>query len=143
MANGTKENIKRLRQLTVAERAQFTTGDFVVPILDALPDALIVVDTDGMIWFFNSRAEALFGYHRDDILGACVDSLVPDVVRPQHPDYRHSYAAKLEVRPMDTGRVLHGRTKSGKEIPVEIMLGPVHTTQGVLVLAVVREAYAG
>lgn len=107
--------------------------------LDAAPDATVVVDTAGRIVSANSQAEALFGYQRDELIGTTVESLVPDAVRADHAGHRARYATEPRVRPMGAGLKLHARRRDGTEVPVDIMLSPVTTDEGTLVVAAVRD----
>jgi PAS domain S-box-containing protein len=51
-------------------------------LLEAVPDALVVVDAAGLIRFVNRQTESLFGYGRDDLIGQPLEMLVPESVRP-------------------------------------------------------------
>ena len=67
-------------------------ADLYKALLDAAPDALVVVDASGVIRIINRQAETLFGYGRDELLGRSVDILVPDAVRAFHAGRREQYA---------------------------------------------------
>ena len=103
------------------------------------PDAIIASDADGRITSVNARVESSFGYKRDELLGQSVDILVPERFRRAHPDRRKEYGAKASVRPMGAGLELYGRRKDGSEFPADIMLGPVETAKGRVVLSVIRD----
>lgn len=107
--------------------------------MDAAPDAMVVVDADGRIVLVNAQAEALFGYDREDLIGRTVEELVPQRFRDRHVDHRNEYLEKPRVRPMGMGLDLFARRKDGSEVPVEISLSPVHTDDGLLVTAAVRD----
>ena len=104
-------------------------------VLDAAPNAMIMVNKDGQIILMNKRVESLFGYTRDELIGQTVEILVPERFRSHHTEYRHGYFCDAKVRPMGAGRELFGRRKDGSEVPVEIGLSPVHTSEGPSVLA--------
>ena len=104
-------------------------------VLDAAPNAMIMVNNDGRIILMNKRVESLFGYTRDELIGQPVEILVPERFRSHHTEYRHGYFCDAKVRPMGAGRELFGRRKDGSEVPVEIGLSPVHTSEGPSVLA--------
>ncbi|MCX4462088.1 PAS domain S-box protein [Streptomyces sp. NBC_01340] len=108
-------------------------------LLEAAPDAMIIVDDTGTIRLVNAQTEALFGYGRKELLGRSVDLLVPDRFRAHHTAHRTSYADNRQVRPMGAGLELHGLRKNGTEFPVEISLSPLETTDGLLVSAAVRD----
>jgi two-component system sensor kinase FixL len=104
-------------------------------VLDAAPNAMIMVNKDGQILLMNKRVESLFGYTRDELIGQTLEILVPERFRSHHTEYRHGYFCDAKVRQMGEGRELFGRRKDGSEVPVEIGLSPVHTSEGPSVLA--------
>jgi len=105
----------------------------------ASPDAIVVTASDGRISAVNPATERLFGYSQTDLIGNCVEMLLPERFRGEHPHHRESYAAKPSVRPMGTGLELFGLRKDGTEFPVDILLSPVETNGEGIVLAVVRD----
>ncbi|MER5750191.1 PAS domain S-box protein [Streptomyces sp. NPDC002088] len=108
-------------------------------LLEAAPDAMVIVDDTGIIRLVNAQTEALFGYHRDELLGHPVELLIPHRFHAQHTRHRGGYAANRQVRPMGAGLELHGLRKDGTEFPVEISLSPLETADGLLVSAAVRD----
>ncbi|HYL09562.1 MAG TPA: sigma 54-interacting transcriptional regulator [Candidatus Acidoferrales bacterium] len=103
------------------------------------PDAIVVTDREGRIRETNAQVELFFGYRRDELLGQPVEILVPERFRTAHPAHRHEYNAEPRVRAMGAGLELYGRRKDGSEFPVDIMLGPVETAEGRIVLTVIRD----
>ena len=103
------------------------------------PDAIIVSDQDGKIAEINEQVEKFFGYSRGELLGQSVEILVPERFRRAHPTHRKDYGAEPRTRPMGIGLELYGRRKDGTEFPVDIMLSPVKTDGGKLVLSVIRD----
>ncbi len=108
-------------------------------LLEAAPDAMVIVDGTGTIRLVNAQTEALFGYRREELLGQSVELLVPHRLRGQHTLHRDAYAANRQVRPMGAGVDLHGLRRDGSEFPVEISLSPLETADGTLVSAAVRD----
>jgi len=108
-------------------------------LLEAAPDAMVIVDDSGTIRLVNAQTETLFGYQRADLLGRPVEMLIPGRFRAQHGAHRDGYTGTRQVRPMGAGLELHGLRKDGSEFPVEISLSPLETADGLLVSAAVRD----
>lgn len=102
--------------------------------LDLAPASIVVVDGDGRIVLVNRQSEALFGYHRDELLGKPVEMLVPGHFRGGHAAHRTAFLASPESRPMGQGRDLYALRKDGVEVPVEIGLNPITTRKGLMVV---------
>ena len=104
-------------------------------MVEAAPNAMIMVNREGKITLVNAQTEKLFGYTREELIGQLVDILVPIKTRPGHPKLRDSFFAAPKARSMGIGRDLYGVTKSGTEVPVEIGLNPIETPEGLFTLA--------
>ena len=104
-------------------------------VVEAAPNAMIMVNQEGQITLANQQAEKTFGYPREELLGRSIEMLVPERVGSDHRGFRHDYFCDPQARPMGAGRELFGRRKDGSEVPVEIGLSPIHTSRGMLVLA--------
>jgi PAS domain S-box-containing protein len=96
-------------------------------LLEAAPDAIVGVTTDGRISLVNAQTERLFGYDRDELIGEPIEILVPDRVRSVHPGHRSGYFSQPQPRPMGAGMELAGRRKNGTEFPCEISLSSIDT----------------
>ncbi len=112
-------------------------------VLDAAPDAMLVVDQQGRIVLANIQSTQLFGYPPSELIGQKIEVLVPPRFRAKHPGHRSGYfAGDPHVRPMGAGLTLHGLRKNGTEFPVEISLSPVDTPQGTMVISAIRDVTA-
>ena len=105
----------------------------------AYPDALVVADTAGRIVLANPAAASLLGYAVDELVGASIDMLVPDGIRPRHAAYREAYSRAPRTRPMGTQMELVARRRDGSEVMVEIALSPLQDHGLPLVVAAIRD----
>ena len=108
-------------------------------ILEAIPDAVVAVNRQGVIIQINSQTESLFAYTRDELIGQKIEVLVPERQRPEHDRHREQFHSKPKIRRMGSGLDLYGRRRDGSEFPVEISLSPVATGDGMMVLSVIRD----
>ncbi|HZP69532.1 MAG TPA: ATP-binding protein [Pseudolabrys sp.] len=106
-------------------------------VVEAAPNAMVLVDQDGLIVLLNREAEKMFGYSRVELLNQPVDLLVPLHSRDKHAAYRAEFSARPVMRAIGVGRDLYGRRKDGSEFPVEIGLNPIDTSNGVLILSAI------
>lgn len=108
--------------------------------LASAPDAIIVVEANGVMTMVNNQTEALFGYDRSEMLGQSVDMLVPRSFRSSHGAHRGRYASEARIRPMgDAGSRVQGRTKDGTLVPVDVALSPLNGAAGSGAIAIVRD----
>ncbi len=101
-----------------------------------------MIDADGMIVLVNREIERLFGYSREELLGRPVEVLVPDRFRDAHPGFRNGFFSAPRIRAMGAGRELFGLRKDGSEVPVEIGLTPIATSEGFFVISSVVDISA-
>src|SRR2546430_4677225 len=111
-------------------------------VLDAVPNAMIMVDSAGVISFANAPAATVFGYSLSELIGCNIETLIPERFRDRHGGYRKGFHSQPSSRAMGTGRDLFGRRKDGSEFPVEVGLNPIRTEQGLFVLVSVIDITA-
>lgn len=92
-------------------------------ILATVPDALIIIDADGIVRDYSPSAERQFGWHADEVVGENVKMLMPSPYREQHDDYLARYHATGERRIIGFGRVVMGLRKDGSTFPMELAVG--------------------
>ena len=103
------------------------------------PDGIVVVGRNGNILETNPQIESMFGYAAGELRGSPIEILIPERLRPGHEAHRANYGQQPRIRPMGSGFELYGRRKDGSEFPVDIMLSPLDTSTGPMVLAVIRD----
>ena len=107
-------------------------------LLEAAPDAMVVVNQDGEIVLLNLQAEKQFGYRRDELLGQKVTNIIPKGFAERLIADGKRTAAEALAQQIGTGIELIARRKDGSEFPIEIMLSPLESAEGILVTAAIR-----
>jgi PAS domain S-box-containing protein len=124
-----EESVKHLVQMETRYRG----------LLEAAPDGIVVVNQSGEIVLLNAQAEKQFGYHRDELLGQKVTNIIPEGFAERLIADGIRTAAEALAQQIGTGIELIGRRKDGSEFPIEIMLSPLESTEGVLITAAIRD----
>jgi PAS domain S-box-containing protein len=108
-------------------------------LLEAAPDAMVVVNQEGQIVLLNVQAEKQFGYRRDELLGQKVKNIIPVGFAERLIADALRTTAEALAQQIGTGIELNGRRKDGTVFPIEIMLSPLESAEGVLVTAAIRD----
>jgi PAS domain S-box-containing protein len=137
--------IDRLIEIDVQESA--TQQDRVAflalmdAVVDALPDGLVVTNSEGIVILFNEKAEFMFGRHRSEIIGNSVEILMPERLRSRHANH-HRMFNRFDIRPhaptLGMGFQLTGIRSDGHEFPADITLSRMIVPKGIFNLALVR-----
>lgn len=131
----TKKDVTHLRLLRDAKILEARFRD----LLESTPDAILMLNSIGLIALANSHAEQLFGYGRGALTGKPVEILLPQRYRSVHVTHRANYFLQPRVRTMGAGLDLFGLRADGTEFPVEISLSPLKTEEGSLVMSAIRD----
>jgi PAS domain S-box-containing protein len=111
-------------------------------LLEAAPDGIVVVNQGGEIVLLNAQAEKQFGYRRDELLGQKVTNIIPAGFAERLIADGTRTAAEALAQQIGTGIELIGRRNYGSEFPIEIMLSPLESVEGILVTAAIRDITA-
>ena len=107
-------------------------------LLEAAPDAMVVVNQAGVIVLVNVQAEKQFGYRRDELIGHQVKNIIPEGFAERLIADATRSTAEALAQHIGAGIELSGRRKNGTEFPIEIMLSPLASVEGILVTAAIR-----
>jgi PAS domain S-box-containing protein len=108
-------------------------------LMEAAPDAMMVVNAGGEIVLLNAQAEKQFGYSRHELVGQQVKNIIPEGFAERLIADGTRSAAEALAQQIGTGIELSGRRKDGSEFPIEIMLSPLESAEGILVTAAIRD----
>jgi two-component system sensor kinase FixL len=98
-------------------------------ILATVPDAMVVIDEQGIMTSFSAAAERLFGYSEEDVLGKNVSMLMPDPDRERHDSYMQRYLETGVARIIGTGRIVTGLRADGSTFPMKLAVGEAVTEE--------------
>jgi len=111
----------------------------VLALLESASQAIVSIDRNGRIVLANPRAEQMFNYTRDELVGARIELLLPEAKRSGHSRKRDDYFKHPRARPMGIGMDLSGRRRDGTEFPVEVSLSHIETDEGLFAIAFVSD----
>jgi diguanylate cyclase (GGDEF)-like protein/PAS domain S-box-containing protein len=133
------EVVERATRLAQLKRCVRESQRLAEGLLESAPDAIVVVDRDGIIQIVNRQTQELFGWERAELVGESLEKLLPARFRDRHPALREAYAHEPLVRPMGPDIDLVAHRKDGSEFPVAISLSPFETQHGTLISAAIRD----
>jgi PAS domain S-box-containing protein len=108
-------------------------------LVEAAPDAIFLVNGDGEIELANDKAEEVFGYTHNELLGKAIEELIPNRFREQHRANRESYIAHPAKRAMGEHEATYAMRKDGTEFPIAATLNATATPGGTLVTCIIRD----
>jgi PAS domain S-box-containing protein len=108
-------------------------------LLEAAPDAMVVVNQGGEIVLLNIQAEKYFGYRRDELVGQKVKNIIPEGFAERLMADGTRTAAEALAQQIGAGTELYGRRKDGTDFPIEMMLSPLESSEGILVTVAIRD----
>jgi two-component system sensor kinase FixL len=109
------------------EEALRTSETHLRSILDTIPDAMIVINSRGVMQFFSNAAERQFGYTAQEAIGRNVSMLMPEPDRTRHDSYLERYRVTGDRRIVGIGRIVTGRRKNGTTFPMHLSVGEMRT----------------
>ncbi|MEQ1702428.1 MAG: PAS domain-containing sensor histidine kinase, partial [Ilumatobacteraceae bacterium] len=124
---------------TVKGGALMNEEHWLLEVVEAMPDGVVIVNRAGEMLLVNREMERLVGYSRDDLLGQRVEMLLPATEREVHVSHREGYQLAPHRRTMGSGLELKARRADGSCFPVEISLAPAEITGEAVVIATVRD----
>jgi PAS domain S-box-containing protein len=128
-----------ITELKNAEEALKKSEEMLRGLFEFAPDTVLVANQDGCIVRVNAQVEKMFGYTRDELAGKQIEELIPERFRGVHIQHRSDYQTEAHARPMGAGLELYGKRRDGSEFPVDIMLSPMKSEEGSIVIAVIRD----
>jgi PAS domain S-box-containing protein len=139
-----QEKDRREQELQIERQVAFASGLFqgdvtVRTLLESLAEGVVIVDRFGTILLVNGRAEELFGYPKQEIVGKPHAVLLPERFRKAHDEHMAHFFAEPRIRPMGQGLELVGRRRDGSEFPLEISLSFLETINGCLAMAFISD----
>ncbi len=137
-------NENRKKELNIQQQIAFTSGIFqgdvtIRTLLESLAEGVVIIDKSGIILLVNTRAEQMFDYPKNELIGKPHSVLIPELFRKVHEKHEAHFFQEPRIRPMGQLLDLAGLRRDGSEFPLEISLGFIETINGVLVMALVSD----
>ena len=128
-----------IRRLMEATQKTIAARSYAESLVEAAPDAWLIVDSDGYIRGVNARTLSMFGYSKEEMFGMTVEALMPRRLRQHHIGHRRGFFASMADRPIDKSGDLIAISKDGREFPVEISLSHTRNNGDSLAIAAMRD----
>jgi diguanylate cyclase (GGDEF)-like protein/PAS domain S-box-containing protein len=113
---------------------------YIKSIIENVADAVVSIGSDGIIQSFNTPAEKLFGYNKEDAIGKVVNILMPETYSDNHHSYIKNYLVNGKATKIGKGSVeLIGKHKDGYEFPMEISVNELVTKDTHIFIAIMRD----
>ena len=127
------------RRFTAQTRALEVSRRQLVAVVQSANDAIISIDGDGAIIFWNKGAQAIFGYSEEEALGQQMTLVIPERYHEPHQQGVQRMAATGEARVIGHPMELHGLRQDGSEFPLELSLATWATAEGTFYSGIVRD----
>lgn len=136
---GTRE-VQSIQPLTIDCAPDIAASEALLrSILATVPDAMIIIDTQGVITYFSAAAERMFGYASDEVRGRNIDILMPSPDRERHDSYIRRYLETGQARIIGIGRFSVGRRRNGETFPMQLSIGEARTDDGRVFTGFIRD----
>ena len=135
LGNNTESILLAIEDITERKKAEATFRG----LLEAAPDAMVIVNRHGDIVLVNAQLEKLFGYGREELIGRKIEMLVPERSRHEHAEQRADFSAHPQLREMGADLELYGLSKDNREFPIDVRLSPLETAEGTLISGAIRD----
>jgi two-component system sensor kinase FixL len=109
------------------EEALRTRERHLQSILETIPDAMIVIDGNGIMQLFSNAAKRQFGYSEQEAIGQNVSILMPNPDRSRHDTYLARYRSTGERHIIGIGRIVTGQRKDGTTFPMHLSIGEMQS----------------
>lgn len=135
VGNSNESVLLAIEDITVHKKAEAMFRG----LLEAAPDAMVIVNRQGDIVLVNAQVEKLFGYCREELIGRKIETLVPERSRQEHAERRSDFSAHPHLREMGVGLELYGLSRDNREFPIDVRLSPLETLEGTLITGAIRD----
>ncbi len=143
--NSMHQQVEQLEQeLRTQKQIAFAAGIFqgdvtIRTLLESLAEGVIVCDQEGRVILLNRRAQELFGYKADEVVGRSLNVFIPERYLTTHATHIQKFFNDPHIRPMGKGVDLTGKRKDGVDFPIEVSLSYLNTEVGILGIAFITD----